>query len=112
MFVSALFTSCSQIRLTTPQVHSPIIRVGVVQNADEIAFQPNAKMYISTKRAGERYKSQQTDVWKVRVDRASLKPAKIRLALGDFSDKSQARKEAAALTQAGVKARIEIDGAE
>jgi stage II sporulation protein D len=112
IFFSTLFFSCSQIRLTTPQVHSPIIRVGVVLNADEIAFQPSAKMYISTKKAGERYKSQQTDVWKVRVDRSSLKPAKIRLKIGNFAEKAEARKEATRLTESGVKTRIEQVGDE
>lgn len=109
---SLLFFSCSQIQLTTPQVYSPIIRVGVVQNADEIAFQPGAKMYISTKKAGERYKSQQTDVWKVRVDRSSLKPAKVRLQVDEFSDKAAARKEAQRLAAIGIKTRIEQAGDE
>ena len=110
IFISMLFFSCSTIRFTTPQVFSPIIRVGVVQNADEIAFQPNAKMYISTKKAGERYKSQQTDVWKVRVDRASLKPAHVRLLLGEYAQKGDARKEATRLRGLGVKTRIEQVG--
>ena len=112
IFIALLFSSCSQIQLTTPQVHSPIIRVGVVQNADEIAFQPGAKMFITTKKAGERYKSQQTDVWKVRVDRASLKPGKVRLYVGDFAQKADARKEAASLTNVGIKTRIEQIGDE
>jgi len=109
---SLLFFSCSQFQLTTPQVYSPIIRVGVVQNADEIAFQPGAKMYISTKKAGERYKSQQTDVWKVRVDRSSLKPAKVRLQIDEFSDKAAARKEAQRLAAIGIKTRLEQAGDE
>lgn len=112
IFIATLFFSCSTIRFTTPQVFSPIIRVGVVQNADEIAFQPGAKMYISTKKAGERYKSQQTDVWKVRVDRASLKPASVRLLLGEFSQKAVARKEAMRLSGRGLKTRIEQVGDE
>jgi len=112
IFISTLFFSCSTIRFTTPQVYSPIIRVGVVQNADEIAFQPSAKMYISTKKAGERYKSQQTDVWKVRVDRSSLKPAKVRLRVGEFAEKAAARKEAARFARSGVKTRIDQVGDE
>jgi len=112
IFIATLFFSCSTIRFTTPQVFSPIIRVGVVQNADEIAFQPSAKMYISTKKAGERYKSQQTDVWKVRVDRASLKPAQVRLLLGEYAQKADAKKEATRLRGRDVKTRIEQVGDE
>ncbi len=103
ILVSLLF-SCSTMRLR-PFVSSPVIRVGIVLDADEISFEPNEGMLITTKEQGQRYRSEQTELWSVRVGE-SVQPVKYRLLVLETEQEKQAKKAAARYNDDGIQTEI------
>ncbi|MBN1481899.1 SpoIID/LytB domain-containing protein [candidate division KSB1 bacterium] len=102
----SIFFSCSTISFQQRQPLSPIVRVGIILNAEEIEFQPNARMTITPKQDGKKYRSDQTDVWSVRVNKKSVSTSPYRLLLGEFKTKSDAKKANKTFQEQKIKTEI------
>lgn len=97
-----LSCSITRIRPIAPPV-SPIVRVGLVQHADQIRFQPDGSMIITTKKAGERYQSKQTGEWLVKAIRTIDTPQKYRILYMETQDKNKAQNKIKALSPQKVE---------
>ena len=107
--LAAIMLSCSSLQLR-PFASSPVIRVGIVLDADEISFEPNQGMLITTKEKGQRYRSEQTDLWTVRVASGSGRPAAFRLLLDEFDDEKPAKEAVAQYKDDGVETELLVVG--
>ncbi|RQW05961.1 hypothetical protein EH222_09415, partial [candidate division KSB1 bacterium] len=107
-----LFFSCSTTSLQPRPPLSPIIRVGIILDAEEIKFQPDKKMTITPKQGGDRYRSDQNEVWTIRINRASITSSPWRLLLGDFEKKADAKKSTKEFQQKNIQTDIAQEGDE
>lgn len=107
-----LFFSCSTTSLQPRPPLSPIIRVGIILDAEEIEFQPDKKMTITPREGGNRYRSDQGDIWTIRINKASITSSPWRLVLGDFEKKGDAEKPAKEFRQKNIQTEIAQEGDE
>lgn len=110
--VVLLLASCSHMRPQLQPVKSPIVRIGLVPNAEEIRFQPESRIYITTKESGDRYRSEQTDIWTVRINKGSLESRQYRLQFGRYRTKAEAREKIQELKEKGIESEINQIGDE
>ncbi|MBN1560404.1 SpoIID/LytB domain-containing protein [candidate division KSB1 bacterium] len=109
---SMLFFSCSSSYFQPRPPLSPIIRIGIVLDAEEIKFQPDKKMIITPKEGEDRYRSEQTDIWTIRVNEGSVTPSPCRLLLAEFAKKADAKKSAKEFGLKGIETKIAQEGDE
>ena len=113
LFASAgLFFSCTSAALRPRQPLSPIVRVGIVLNAQEIEFQPASEMTITPKTEDKKYRSKQTETWRVRVNKESVKNSPYRLLIGEFESKSKAKQASKKFEAKKIKTEIKKQGDE
>lgn len=109
---AAFFFSCSTAYFRPRPPLSPIIRVGIILNAEEVEFQPNAKMTITPKQDGKKYRSEQKEMWSVRINKQSISASPYRLLLGDFNARQEAKKAAKSFEEKQIKTEIQQSGNE
>ena len=101
-----LLFSCAALHLRPAVGTSPIVRVGIVAQADEIAFQPSGSMRILSAGTEETFRVKQKDVWRVRVQPGSVKPSTVRLLLETVATRAEAKKAVQKYQDAGIAVRI------
>ncbi|MDZ7315098.1 MAG: SpoIID/LytB domain-containing protein [candidate division KSB1 bacterium] len=98
--------SCAALHMQPAVGVSPIVRVGIVTNADEISFQPSGTMHIVASSGAANYKARQKDVWKIRIPPGSVSPAKLRLQMETAYNRTDAKKAAQRYEAAGILVNI------
>jgi stage II sporulation protein D len=105
MMIPLLF-SCAALHLQPAVGTSPIVRVGIITQADEISFQPDKSMRILAGTTDETYRSKSKEVWQVRIQPGSVTPMKVRLLLETCVTRTEAKKSAQNFTKNGIPARV------
>ncbi len=112
LILAAFFFSCTSPYLRPLPPLSPVVRVGIVLDADEIKLQPNRAMTIIPRQAGTQYRSEQLEVWTVRVNKESVTTTPYRLLLGKSDKKSEAKKIVQDFSAKNIKAEFVQEGDE
>lgn len=106
LVVFPLLFSCAALHLQPAVGTSPVVRVGIITQADEVSFQPDKSMRILTGSTDETYRSKLKEVWQVRIQPGSVTPAKLRLLLETCTTRTEAKKSAQIFEKSGIATRI------
>ncbi len=112
VLLATLFFSCTSPYLRPQPPLSPVVRVGIVLDADHVKFQPTGPMTITPREDENQYRSEQLDVWTVRVNKESITTTPFRLLIGTANDKPKAKKMAAKFEDKNIKTNLEQEGDE
>lgn len=112
LILATLFFSCTGVSLRPQPPLSPVVRVGIVLDAEEVKFQPKGSMIITPREGENKYRSEQLDVWTVRLNKESIKTTPDRLLLGKADEKSEAKKIVQDFTAKNIKAEFVQEGDE
>ncbi len=112
LLLATIFISCSSAYFKPQAPLSPVVRVGIVLDAEEIKFEPGSSMTITPRDGEQQYRSEQNDVWTVRINKNSITPAPYRLLLGESAKKSEAKKIAKEYEDKSIKTDLVQEGDE
>jgi stage II sporulation protein D len=94
--------SCARMMYLPPvEVTSPIVRIGILENKDEIRFTPRGAFYIVPLTSSERTRLQEEGVWTVTVGQSNPAISVFQISLYETSVKQNADEELIRLRQKG-----------
>ena len=107
------FMSCAPVTFRpTPPPHSPIVRVGLVQDVQSISLTADKPFFVTTKTVGEKYRLGEKGEWTIQSNpQPESVPQQIyKVRLAHCDTKSQAQKVVQKAREKGIPCTIENSG--